>query len=1064
MRRFIGVSQRTIQGRKFHQKTKKNNNPLHHQRHNNNKLLEKRTYHNNSNNNNYQQNNNIITYRKIKDYKYDINLVAAIAATATVTIYSIDSNSNNFTSAASTTTTTTTKVATTTTENVVVDDNNVENNNNNNKNTVANVNNNNNNNNNNKEEEDNRIYKITGIKVNKISDIFDVKEDLGQGGYAVVKRGIFKETQKSYALKIMSRRENDPKYVMNEIKIHNSVGKHVNVNKLITWFQTKDAWVMVLEHLNGGELFEQLIAKGEYSEREASETIRKIGNAILHLHSRNIVHGDIKPENIMVNDTEHGTELSIVDFGMAFNETTENTGEIGGGLGTNSNSIDEQDISNGSGSFNNPNYSANYVNNNEIYNGSVKQNDLLVQSKHSNSVDLGTVAYAPKEVLCSEKDNIGKAIDIWALGIVMYILLSGTHPFDPDNDSTDDEIAERIKANDYNFNASIWKGISANAIELIKLLLSHRWEDRPSVVSALAHPWLADDPERISNTKLNKEVAEKLRRYNNGRRFLRATILSVLLGIHDEEQREIEEDIIEVNNHLNMTDYNDQYDSTDYSLSNRITSDKRKKVSKMLESSRDSERFKKKVSKNTTTSNTNNNNSNGNTENSEKTTGSNIARITTNNNNNNNSNEAGDYNTQRKNKMDTAATFIKNNVVKDNNLNLIGQSNTSSGHVHNQYISTLNAIAADDDNDGDIVGEFYSTKDIPDDHVYKRFKLLDAEGDGIITIPTIKKVTKLFGEKLEDDEIQEMIHASAEDSKNAGRNNLKIKGINADDIKNVCSSLRWQQFPVNAVISKQGDLERVFYLLEQGAVEESFISQEGKQIHIDHIKPGEHFGTDELMRTDGVVERRSSTFTCTSPESCRVLTLPQNDLAILTDVFEGIELRFKNKRRKRVKEMLLKYMQNAMPNVIQEKHEKGDIIVTQGDATDDIFLIVNGEVEVVKATDGDDGEGEHESKDMDVRLELLHQGDFFPLGVAGIFRSFSEGNITKRGATVRCVTPVEVVRIEGKPFRDFLNNSSSVLYESVHKELLSRLKSRNIKSNVKDDKDDLYDTEYEDEH
>ena len=90
--------------------------------------------------------------------------------------------------------------------------------------------------------------------------------------------------------------------------------------------------------------------------------------------------------------------------------------------------------------------------------------------------------------------------------------------------------------------------------------------------------------------------------------------------------------------------------------------------------------------------------------------------------------------------MDTTATFIKNNVVKNNNLNLIGQSNTSSDHVHNQYISTLNATAADDDNDGDIVGEFYSTKDIPEDHVYKRFKLLDAEGDGIITIPTIKKL------------------------------------------------------------------------------------------------------------------------------------------------------------------------------------------------------------------------------------------------------------------------------------------------------------------------------------
>ena len=69
--------------------------------------------------------------------------------------------------------------------------------------------------------------------------------------------------------------------------------------------------------------------------------------------------------------------------------------------------------------------------------------------------------------------------------------------------------------------------------------------------------------------------------------------------------------------------------------------------------------------------------------------------------------------------------------------------------------------------------------------------------------------------------------------------------------------------------------------------------------------------------------------------------------------------------------------------------------------------------------------------------------------MAGIFRSFSEGSITKRGATVRCVTPVKLVRVEGKPFRDFLRNSSSVVYESVQKELLSRLKSRNIKTNVK---------------
>ena len=636
----------------------------------------------------------------------------------------------------------------------------------------------------------------------------------------------------------------------------------------------------------------------------------------------------------------------------------------------------------------------------------------MVQSKHSNSVNLGTIAYAPKEVLCSEEENIGKPIDLWALGILMYILLSGMHPFDPDNESSDDTISERIKANDYSFDDPIWETISPYAIELIKKLLSPNHEDRPTISSALKNPWLADHPERVRLQK-NRLGADKIRKYINGRRRIRATALSILLGLND-EQIEGDEDLeIVSDDQYSNTDYNDQYDSTDYNLTNLIGLDGKKPL----------------------------------------------------------------LPPQRRSIQPSDSSLVSGKLHGNKSYFQADESNENAEIQKDQTMSSTNArqhmtgtISPGDFEKSE--SKVVRSDGIPDDHVYKRFDILDTKGDGVITVSTIKKVTEAFGEKLDDEEIQEMIDASAEDSKTVGGSKSSAVGISTNDIRSVCDSLRSQQFLMDTTISKQGDLERVFYLLVNGTVEQSLMTKEGRRIYIDTIKPGEHFGTDELLRTDGVVEKRATTFTCTSPDSCTVLTLPQNDLAIITDVFEGIEMRLKEKRTRKIKEMLFTYMQNAMPNVVQEKYAKGDIVVAEGDATDDIFLIVRGEVEVVKTKDDEDERvrpvGEEAAVKLEekvpIRLELLREGDLFPLGVAGIFRSFSEGSITKRGATVRCVTPVKLVRVEGKPFRDFLRNSSSVVYESVQKELLSRLKSRNIKTNVKDDADDLYDTEYDDEN
>ena len=215
----------------------------------------------------------------------------------------------------------------------------------------------------------------------------------------------------------------------------------------------------------------------------------------------------------MINNTADGPEPSIVDFGMAFNTSNGGFGELESNQQQTSKSMAEGSSSGGPGTFNNPDFANDSASNSETYDKNFKAGGVMVQSKHSNSVNLGTIAYAPKEVLCSEEENIGKPIDLWALGILMYILLSGMHPFDPDNESSDDTISERIKANDYSFDDPIWETISPYAIELIKKLLSPNHEDRPTISSALKNPWLADHPERVRLQK-NRLGADKIRKYH----------------------------------------------------------------------------------------------------------------------------------------------------------------------------------------------------------------------------------------------------------------------------------------------------------------------------------------------------------------------------------------------------------------------------------------------------------------------------------------------------------------------------------------------------------------------
>ena len=145
---------------------------------------------------------------------------------------------------------------------------------------------------------------------------------------------------------------------------------------------------------------------------------------------------------------------------------------------------------------------------------------------------LGTTAYAAREMLLGQK--VGTPADMWSLGVIMYVLLSGTHPFDPENIASDSEIEQAILSHDFDFSGDCWAEVSPSAIELIQLLLHEEPSLRPTAEEALNHPWLTDGPaaERLSNEPLI-EVADRLRKYHNGRRWLRASILAVLFGMSE---------------------------------------------------------------------------------------------------------------------------------------------------------------------------------------------------------------------------------------------------------------------------------------------------------------------------------------------------------------------------------------------------------------------------------------------------------------------------------------------------------------------------------------------------
>ena len=333
-------------------------------------------------------------------------------------------------------------------------------------------------NNNNLEDPDINVSKEHLVKISKepLSKRYLIIGDLGHGSYGQVKKVRHKQLNEIRAMKITSKKTATSKI---EIDILRKIS-HPNITNIFEIYEDSRKYYIMMEFLEGGELFEAITSAGSFNELSAAKIMRQLLNAINYLHSNHIVHRDLKPENIMLtNEPKEGNyQIKLIDFGAA---TT-----------------------------------------------------FIPGKKISKFI--GTSYYIAPEVL---KENYDEKCDIWSCGVIFYILLCGYPPF---NGNTNLDIYHNIRTKNPSFGGDEWEDISKDAIDLIKNMLNKNPNKRFSAEMCLNHKWfkLLEDSEKnkIKNYKnIQKNAITHMAQFVQENRFKKAVMqfISSQFDIQKEE-------------------------------------------------------------------------------------------------------------------------------------------------------------------------------------------------------------------------------------------------------------------------------------------------------------------------------------------------------------------------------------------------------------------------------------------------------------------------------------------------------------------------------------------------
>ncbi|TYZ64549.1 hypothetical protein PybrP1_004571 [[Pythium] brassicae (nom. inval.)] len=506
--------------------------------------------------------------------------------------------------------------------------------------------------------------------------------------------------------------------------------------------------------------------------------------------------------------------------------------------------------------------------------------------------------------------KLGPKTDMFALGVVLYILLCGCHPFDRYNNLTDDEIRKRIIKGTYHTQSRAWKAISAPARDLICKLLETDPAKRLSSEEALAHPWLAKTA-TLSQVPL-RDSAELLEKFQRGRRRLRASIIGVLLvDALDEESK---------------------------------------------------------------------------------------------------ASAGGDT------VSDAAAQLTKD---------MAWGISSSVEAFHEKTQALLSTLG-----------------------------IFDQDNKGFISKTDLARVSEKLGKRMSDSELNEMLVGSTGDPEHDA---TATDAVAYEDVKLAISTLRSASYAPGETIIREGYAGGHYvYLLLDGEVEVSctnpiraveqqldsqiFVPRSASvgpattarnkpaedEIVLRRLPKGSFFGEIELVRPDGQLHPRVATFRCAPPPSaasgeaasgeaasgeaatpCKVLQLVADDFLNVSGTYASINERMGRCARRHTQQQLIKCVEAAKGAIKKRSLAPGEVVYREGEQCDSFFILLEGEVEVLK---------QHGT----LVVEELHAGDYFPLGVSG---QTKQNKISTRHSTVRCTQPTRVVEIGGETFRSFLRSN-----------------------------------------
>lgn len=284
---------------------------------------------------------------------------------------------------------------------------------------------------------------------------FEMGATIGHGSFGKVKKATDRRTGEIVAVKLFTNRpgyESQFRQFLQECDIL-KVLSHPNIARFDGIYAVQeDTFALVMELATGGELFERIQTKGSFTEAEAATIIRQVLEALQHMHARNIAHRDLKPENVLFKDTSTDSQVKLIDFGFAKRSSPSTAKRT-------------------------PLKPEN----------ATKSSSYAVKGDKSLSTRLGSPNYVAPEILYPQQ-GYGVEVDIWSLGVILYIMLCGYFPFYHDNER---ELYNQIRSGRFAMPDEDWGHVSSAAKDFVCSMLTPDPRLRATAGECLKHPWIA---------------------------------------------------------------------------------------------------------------------------------------------------------------------------------------------------------------------------------------------------------------------------------------------------------------------------------------------------------------------------------------------------------------------------------------------------------------------------------------------------------------------------------------------------------------------------------------------